>query len=134
VDWHIFTMSQYRYVHENSAAVHEAELANSRHHHLQRDTAISRVLKEDAAVDLALVEVLRLVTVVDDVGGTGGLLKYAELELTATSEVGGFVVGDCLQFSGSDGVVDGDLAVNAVSVLLNFTSQKLVFTSCCSPA
>jgi hypothetical protein len=87
-----------------------------RYHDLQRDTAIRRVLKENATVNLALIQVLGLIAIVNDVCRSSGLLEYAELELAATSKVGGFVGCNSLEFGGAGGVVDCNLATKLVSM------------------
>jgi hypothetical protein len=86
--------------------------------HLERHAAVRRVLEEYATVDLTLVQVARLVSVVDDIRRSGGLLEYAELELAATNEVDRLVGRDGLELGGASGVVNGYLAIVFISTSL----------------
>lgn len=72
---------------------------------LQRDTSVSAVLEEQAAVDQALVEIARLVARVDDVVGARRLLEQAHLELAISAVVVGDGVGDALERLGALRVV-----------------------------
>jgi hypothetical protein len=101
--------------------------------YLERDTTVGRVLQEDTSVDLALVQVRRLVSAVGDIRGSSRLLKYTKLELTATGNVNRLVGSNTLQLGGTDGVVNADLAAMVVK---NGQSRtwKGVLTSCCSQA
>lgn len=56
---------------------------------LQRDAIACAVLKEDATVDLTLVEVLLLVSAIDDIRAARRFFQHADLELASTSKVGG---------------------------------------------
>lgn len=89
--------------------------------HLQTDTAISAVLEEETAVDLALVGVGALVSAVHDVRAASGLLQDTDLELTAAGEVDGLVGGYGLELVEAGGVVDGGLAMVCVSLILFLT-------------
>lgn len=55
------------------------------------DAAVRRVLKEDTTVDLALIQVRRLVTSVGNIGCSSGLLEYAELELATSDKIDSLV-------------------------------------------
>jgi hypothetical protein len=73
---------------------------------LERDTPVGRILKEDTSVDLALVQIGRLVTGVGDIGSSSRLLEYAELELATSSDVDRLVGCNSLQLSGADRIVN----------------------------
>jgi hypothetical protein len=79
---------------------------------LKRNTAVRTVLEEQTAINLALVQVLRLVAAVNNIGGSGRLLQHSKLELSLTSEVDAEGVGDRLEGVLAGGVVDLDLAAD----------------------
>ncbi len=104
---------------------------------LQRDAPAGAVFDEDAAVDLALADAAFLVAGVDDVGGAGGLLEDADLELAGAREVVGEGFGDGLEGLVVFGVVDldgagvgkgMDVSVSFVSSLSLSLSLHLIHT------
>jgi len=58
-----------------------------------------------------------LIAIVDDIGRTGRLLEYAELELATAGKVRRLVGCNGLELSGANGVVDCDLAGRNLLVL-----------------
>lgn len=82
---------------------------------LQRDTPASAVLEEQAAVDQTFIEPARLVSRVDHVAGTSGLLEHADLVLASAGVVVGHGGGDALEGLVALGVVDLEGAVHISS-------------------
>jgi hypothetical protein len=84
---------------------------------------------------LSLVQVCRLVSVVDNIRRSSGLLEYAELELAPADKVDRLVRRDGLEFGSSGGVVHGYLAVFFISAShsLRVSGADVLRTFCYNP-
>jgi hypothetical protein len=86
--------------------------------HLERNTAVDRVLKEQTTVDLALVKVGLLETSVGNIRSTSGLLEYTHLVLAATLKVDSEGTSDLLEWGLAGRVEDGGFAIGLVSTTM----------------
>ncbi len=105
-------------------SIHPTNKVDSFAIHLERDTPVNGVLKEETTVDLTLVKGALLESSIGNIGSTSGLLEYAELVLAATSEVDIQRTSYLSELSFAGGVVDGDFAVEIVSMQLIIHERK----------